>query len=67
MLTITVNGSEQKLNIGCRTFIALDELLRILSAQDSQAALNGTKISGTNAAKTVVKGGDVLALQGLVR
>jgi hypothetical protein len=67
MLTITVNGCEEKLNIGCRTFIALDELLRILSAQDSHIALNGTKISSNYAAKTMVKGGDSLALPGLVR
>ena len=51
MLTITVNSNEQKLNIGCRTFIALDELLRILSATDSGVLLNGTKISSSNVPK----------------
>jgi sulfur carrier protein ThiS len=65
MLTITVNGSEEKLNIGCRTFIALDELLRLLSANVSAITLNGTKISSSNAARTIVKGGDSLALPGL--
>jgi sulfur carrier protein ThiS len=67
MLTITVNSNEEKLNIGCRTFIALDELLRIFSATESAVILNGTKISSSNAAKTIVKGGDVLTLPGLVR
>jgi hypothetical protein len=67
MLTITLNGREEKLNIGCRTFIALDELLRILSVNDSAVTLNGTKISSTNTARTFVKGGDSLALPGLDR
>ena len=67
MLTITVNGIEEKLNIGCRTFIALDELLRLLSAEVPAATLNGTKISSNNAARTFVKGGDSLALPGLGR
>jgi hypothetical protein len=30
MLTLNVNGNEQKLNIGCRTFISLYELLHLL-------------------------------------
>ena len=67
MLTITVNSNEEKLNIGCRTFIALDELLRILSATESAVTLNGTKISSSNASKIFVKGGDSLTLPGLVR
>lgn len=65
MLTITVNGSEEKMNIGCRTFIALDELLRLLSVGDSAVTLNGAKISRNYAARTIVKGGDSLALPGL--
>jgi sulfur carrier protein ThiS len=67
MLTITVNGREEKLNIGCRTFIALDKLLRILAVDDSAVTLNGTKISDSSLAKTIVKGGDSLKLPGLVR
>jgi hypothetical protein len=67
MLTITVNGAEEKLNIGCRTFIALDELLGILSAGDSAVTLNGAKISSKNVASILVKGGDSLALPGLGR
>lgn len=67
MLTITVNGREEKLNIGCRTFVSLDVLLRILSVSDSDVTLNGTKISNASAANTLVKGGDSLALPGLVR
>jgi len=67
MLTITINGSEEKLNIGCRTFIALDELLEILSAKESSVTLNGDKISRDNLKRTIVNGGDCLTLPGLVR
>ena len=67
MLTITVNGREEKLNIGCRTFVSLDVLLKILSVDDSAVTLNGKKISGNNVAKTIVNGGDSLALPGLNR
>ena len=66
MLTITVNGCEKKLNIGCRTFIALDELLGMLSVSGSSVTLNGTQISSTSVARIIVKGGDSLALPGLV-
>ena len=62
MLTITVNGQEEKLNIGCRTFIALDELLKLLSANASGGTHNGEKISGNNYGDTIVKGGDSLTL-----
>ena len=67
MLTITLNGREVKLNIGCRTFVCLDELLRLLSAKDSTATLNGDIISSNNVADIIVKGGDSLALPGLGR
>jgi sulfur carrier protein ThiS len=67
MLTITLNGHEEKLNIGCRTFVCLGELLRLLSANDSTATLNGEIISSNNVADTIVKGGDSLALPGLGR
>lgn len=30
MLTLNINGNEEKLNIGCRTFISLYELLHLL-------------------------------------
>jgi len=65
MLTVTVNGREEKLNIGCRTFVSLDVLLKILSAESSDVTLNGTKISSSDVANTLVKGGDSLALPGL--
>jgi len=60
MLTITVNGTEEKLNIGCRTFIALDELLRVLSANGAPVALNGNVVEPRFATQTIVKGGDSL-------
>ena len=67
MLTITLNGREEKFNIGCRTFVSLGELLRLLSANDSAVTLNGDKVSSNNVADTMVKGGDSLALSGLCR
>ena len=67
MLTITVNGCEEKLNIGCRTFVSLDVLLKILSATESAVTLNGKKISSNNIVSTIVNGGDSLALSGLAR
>ncbi|MFH1028605.1 MAG: hypothetical protein V1791_11440, partial [Pseudomonadota bacterium] len=48
--------------LGCRTFIGLDELLRLLSAVDSAVTLNGEKIGRNNVAKTIVYGGDSLVL-----
>jgi hypothetical protein len=65
MLTVTVNGREEKLNIGCRTFVSLDVLLRILSADDVDVTLNGTKISSNKVESTLVMGGDSLLLPGL--
>ena len=67
MLTITVNGCEEKLNIGCRTFVSLAVLLKILSATESAVTLNGKKISSNNIVSTIVNGGDSLALSGLAR
>lgn len=67
MMTITLNGCEEKLNIGCRTFVSLDELLRLLSVNDAAITLNGEKISRNNVANTIVKGGDSLALPSLDR
>ena len=67
MLTITINGREEKLNIGCRTFISLGELLRLFYAKDSAVTHNGERISSNNMEDTFVKGGDTLALPGLGR
>lgn len=67
MLTVTVNGREEKLNIGCRTFIGLDVLLRLLSANDSAVTLNGEKISSKDFTNTMVNGGDSLELPDLGR
>jgi hypothetical protein len=65
MLTVTVNGREEKVNIGCRTFVSLDVLLRILSAGDANVTLNGIKISSKKIESTLVMGGDSLLLPGL--
>ena len=65
MLTITLNGRKEKLNIGCRTFISLDVLLKILSATDSAVTLNGTDISSNKIAATIVNAGDSLIVTDL--
>lgn len=62
MLTITVNGQTEKLNIGCRTFISLDLLLKILESEDQQVTLNGEAICNSVCAKTIVNSGDTLEL-----
>lgn len=60
MLTITVNGREEKLNIGCRTFVSLDVLLKILEVDGQDVTLNGEKICVRGFEKTFVNGGDKL-------
>ena len=62
MLTITVNGSEKKINIGCRTFVDLDVLLKLLEATGQEVTLNGESIPSYFFTKTTVKGGDSLGL-----
>lgn len=63
MLTININGREEKLNIGCRTFLPLAELLTLLKAADTiVVTLNGENIFTNALTKITVKGGDVLKL-----
>lgn len=62
MLTITVNDCEEKLHIGCRTFVSLDELLNILEADGQDVSLNGEPIPRDDFVTTDVKGGDALKL-----
>ena len=62
MLTITVNGREEKLNIGCRTFVYLDVLLKILEVDDQEVILNGETVRSHGFEKTIVNGGDKLGL-----
>lgn len=64
MLTIKVNGREEKLNIGCRTFVSLDVLLKILEADVQQVTLNGKIISSRECGTTTVQSGDSLLLNG---
>lgn len=62
MLTIMVNGNEKKLNIGCRTFVSLDVLLRILESNDQEVTLNGETVYSQGFGMTTVKCGDTLGL-----
>lgn len=63
MLTIKVNGREEKLSIGCRTFVFLDVLLRVLESKATQVILNGETVPGHEFVTTTVNGGDSLQLK----
>jgi sulfur carrier protein ThiS len=62
MITITVNGREEKVNIGCRTFVSLDVLLKIFESDVRQVTLNGESIHSHVFAQTTVQGGDTIKL-----
>lgn len=62
MLTIKVNGREEKVNIGCRTFVALDVLLKVFESDARQVTLNGETIQSHGFAQTTVQGGDIITL-----
>jgi hypothetical protein len=63
MLTIKVNGREEKLKIGCRTSVYLNVLLKILESDVTQVTLNGDTIACREFGHTTVKGGDSLLLK----
>lgn len=63
MLTVAINGRDKKFNIGCRTFISICEILRLLKSKDQQVLLNGEAIQGHDFARTMVKAGDILDLK----
>jgi hypothetical protein len=62
MLTIRVNGREKKLNIGCRTFLSLTEVLALLEVKDQKVTHNGGAVSCQEFENTTVKGGDTLGV-----
>jgi len=62
MLTIMVNGREEKVSIGCRTFVSLDVLLNILESSAQQVTLNGVTIRSHEFSQTTVNGGDVIKM-----
>jgi hypothetical protein len=62
MFTIKVNGREEKLRIGCCTFVSLDVLLKILESDDLEVILNGKTVCSQHFARTTVNGGDSLKL-----
>ena len=62
MLTISVNGREKKLNIGCRTFLQLPEVLEMLEVKNREVTHNGGKVSRQDFENTTVKGGDTLGV-----
>ncbi len=63
MLTIKVNGREEKLKIGCRTSVYLDVLLKILESDVTQVTLNGATITSREFEHTTVNSGDSLLLK----
>lgn len=65
MLTITVNGNEEKLNIGCRTFVTVEQLLQQLYVKPLEqqvVTLNGSCVKQSEFERTGVKNGDTLQL-----
>jgi hypothetical protein len=62
MLKIKVNGREEKVYIGCRTFVSLDELLKILDTGHTELLHNGTAVEYERFAHTNVYAGDALTL-----
>lgn len=60
MFTIKVNGHEETLHIGCRTFISLDELLNLYETSDREVKLNGKPVLSNEYVKTYVNRGDTL-------
>ncbi|MFZ4859751.1 MAG: hypothetical protein ACOYL3_25550 [Desulfuromonadaceae bacterium] len=63
MLTIKVNGQEEKVRIGCRTSVNLDVLLKILESDATQVTLNGKTIASSEFENTTVNSGDSLLLK----
>ena len=60
-MTITVNGRVRKVEIGCRTFISINELLRFLDYEKTPVAsleLNNISISKHLYGGTMISGGD---------
>lgn len=62
MLTINLNGREEKLNIECRTFVSLDTLLKILKVDVRNVALNGETVNMAKFARTTISSGDNLKI-----
>lgn len=63
MLMIRLNGREEKLNIGCRTFVSLDVLLKSIKAGVNLVVFYGEPVRKLDFPQVTVKGGDVLLLQ----
>ena len=66
-MKITINGKKQDVNIGCRTFISINELLAFFPARLTKSAsvdLNGNKVLLDNFINTFVKDGDQIHLNG---
>ena len=59
-MTITVNGKTLDLNIGCRTFISMSNLLELLKVSNlpSSIELNNQPIDRLGFASTTVNAGD---------
>ena len=63
MLNLVVNGLKKKMNIGCRTFVSLVEVLHLLNSKSGKVQLNGQLIPGPEFAKIMVSTGDTLELK----
>ena len=65
MITITVNGRVETVNIGCRTFVSLTELAQLLSltSNGSPLLVNGESISQTEYPQKNISSGDRIEYQ----
>lgn len=66
MLTISINGSMRKMNIGCRTFITLEELFRFINVERPgilSVKLNDADTPLKDLAVATVKDGDSVQFQ----
>lgn len=66
MLSLTVNGKGEKLNIGCRTFISLSELLHQMEVSSSETLnvhINTRNIEPHDFLKLMVSSGDNVTIK----
>ncbi len=65
-MTITVNGMTERLNIGCRTFVSITELLSILDVvvgSRPAVQLNEAVIDPADYVANAVKSGDCIKFE----
>lgn len=65
MLSLTINSKQEKLHIGCRTFISLYELLHLLeikSCNSLDISVNSAAIESHEYMRRMISSGDNLTI-----